>query len=70
MKRCLQCAACFTSCHWRCPSCGWQAKMLDGRPAFAPELAQGGAGFYAEAFEELAGLEQGSFVTVARPEWR
>ncbi len=61
MKRCLQCAACFTSCHWRCPSCGWQAKMLDGRPAFAPELAQGGAGFYAEAFEELAGLEQGSF---------
>lgn len=62
MRLCGHCRTALGSgSAWHCPSCGWQVEILDGRPSFAPELAQGGVGFHAEAFEELAGLEQGNF---------
>jgi len=44
-----------------CPSCGHQPVKLHGRPAFAPELAEGGAGFEADYFAKLATLEPGNF---------
>ncbi len=62
MKLCGHChRALEEGSDWRCPFCHWQAAVLNGWPAFAPELAQGGAGFHVEGFEELAGAEQGSF---------
>lgn len=61
MKRCLECDTCFDNHLWQCPSCHWRARVINGFAAFAPELAEGGAGFSAEAFAALAQVEEGSF---------
>jgi SAM-dependent methyltransferase len=51
---------------WRCPQCGYEPPRVDGFPSFAPELAQGHAGFDPTHFAELAGLEAGNFWFRAR----
>src|SRR4051812_17616355 len=57
MRLCLACDRPFTADGWRCTHCGHAPATLDGRPAFAPELAEDDAAFRGEAFEELAELE-------------
>ena len=66
MKICLQCDSRFDSPGWRCPVCGHSPEILDGVVATAPEIAERGAGFRAEYFEELAHLEAGNFWFRAR----
>ena len=61
MKLCARCSKPFEQASWRCPYCFHQPKRLDGRIAFAPELAEEGEGFKAEYFGNLAQLEAGSF---------
>jgi hypothetical protein len=44
-----------------CPHCGWQAPLVDGFVAFAPDLAHEGGGFHADAFERLYEQENKHF---------
>ena len=66
MRRCLRCGAPFSGEGWRCPSCGYAPELIDGFPAFAPELAFGGSGFDSALFAELAQLEARNFWFRAR----
>lgn len=66
MKRCPHCATAHDTVDWSCPSCGFSPSRVEGFPALAPDLAQGGAGFKPEAFAELAALEAGNFWFRAR----
>lgn len=66
MKICPSCNARFQRSDWRCPQCGQAPAEIGGVPALAPALAEGGAGFRAEYFEELARLEAGNFWFRAR----
>ncbi len=61
MKRCPDCALGFAAAAERCPRCGWAPTMVDGFPAYAPDLAHGGGGFKASYFADLAALEEGNF---------
>lgn len=66
MKRCPRCATAYDTVDWSCPSCGFAPSRVEGFPALAPDLAQGGAGFKPEAFAKLAALEAGNFWFRAR----
>lgn len=66
MKICLRCNARFQAPDWKCPICQHVPYEIDGMPAIAPDLAEGGAGFRAEYFEKLATLESGNFWFRAR----
>ncbi len=66
MKLCPQCSTRFEAPNWECPECRFAPHSADGFPILAPQLAQGGAGFKAEAFPELAALEAGNFWFRAR----
>jgi SAM-dependent methyltransferase len=67
VKLCLRCGSAYGAAGWTCPSCRYAPALIDGFPAFAPELAEdGGAGFCAEHFAGLAGLEAGNFWFRAR----
>jgi SAM-dependent methyltransferase len=66
MKRCPRCATAYDTVDWSCSSCGFAPSLVEGFPALAPDLAQGGAGFKPEAFAELAALEAGNFWFRAR----
>lgn len=61
MKICLACATPHEADTWRCPACGHTPSVLDGFPAFAPELAYAGAGFNPALHAEFARLEAGHF---------
>lgn len=66
MKKCLSCNANFPLSDSCCPACGAKPEIQDGFPAYAPALAQAGAGFKAGYFEDLARLEAGYFWFRAR----
>lgn len=66
MKRCLACGARFGAAGWRCPECGREPETVGGFPAFAPELAQGGAGYDPEHYDRLFALEASHFWFRAR----
>jgi SAM-dependent methyltransferase len=66
LKRCLGCEAAFAAEGWRCPRCGFEPARLGDFPAFAPEIAAGGAGYDPRYFAQLACLEDGHFWFRAR----
>jgi len=66
MKICLSCSHEFSSSGWICPACGKSPAVLDGFPAFAPELARGGGGFFPDAHEKLDKMQHKSFWFRAR----
>lgn len=61
MKICCHCASHHESSLPTCPFCGQTDAVIDGFPAFAPDMAAQGGGFRPESFELLAGLEAGNF---------
>lgn len=66
MKLCLNCDATFEAAAWLCPHCSHEPSLIDGLPAFAPELAHESEGFEPEYFERLATQEAGNFWFRAR----
>ena len=66
MKRCLRCQAHFLAPDWKCPVCAYLPSSPDGFAVLAPALAEGGAGFPPEVFEQLAALEAQNFWFRAR----
>lgn len=66
MKCCLNCESIFQSSEWLCPACSYTPTTSHGFVTLAPELADGGAGFRPEVFEQLAALEAGNFWFRAR----
>lgn len=66
MKKCLACSATFPSADSCCLVCGSGPEMQEGFLAYAPALAQGGGGFKAAYFVDLARLEAGHFWFRAR----
>jgi len=66
VKRCLACGARFGAAGWRCPECGREPETIGGFPAFAPELARGGAGYDPEHYDRLFALEASHFWFRAR----
>jgi SAM-dependent methyltransferase len=61
MKICFSCNCRFEEAVWQCPSCHVLPKLLEGFPAFSPNLAGANEGFKAWVFEELALLEANNF---------
>ena len=61
MKICLSCGARFEVPGWQCPACSASPRLLEGFPAFAPNLAEANDGFEATHFDELAPLEATNF---------
>ena len=61
MKICLHCQATREAASTACPVCGAGDVMVNGFPAFAPDMAEQGGGFRPESFDLLAGLEAGNF---------
>lgn len=66
MKLCPNCQAAFEAANWTCPACAHVPPRVKGFPLLAPALAEGGAGFPPEAFEQLAALEAQNFWFRAR----
>jgi len=66
MKHCSRCETDFMAADWKCPACAYLPTSVDGFPLLAPVLAEGGAGFPPEAFEQLATLEERNFWFRAR----
>jgi len=66
MKLCLVCGAHFNGAQWRCPQCGTAPRLIDGYPAFAPDLAQANDGFDAASHVLLDRLQAGNFWFRAR----
>lgn len=60
MRRCLACAERHDG-PAACTQCGWAPPVRDGVQLYAPELADGGGGFDAALFAELASREAGHF---------
>lgn len=61
MKACLSCGVSFPGDQWVCPSCNSRPPLIEGYPAFAPELAAGNDGFRQEYFEQLEKIEANHF---------
>src|SRR5215203_1763502 len=61
MKLCTSCGGGFESLSWQCPHCSRMPEVIDGRFAFAPELARESEGFEADYFARLAEQEAGNF---------
>lgn len=66
MKICSSCQIGFTDSSWKCPTCGFAPRKIDGFVALAPDLASGGGGFRPEAFKQLTALEATNFWFRAR----
>lgn len=66
MIRCPSCSATYDAATSACPKCGFAPPLVEGLPAWAPELARGGGGFKPEYFADLARLEEGNFWFRAR----
>lgn len=63
---CPSCQASHEAAAAACPACGFAPPLIEGLPAWAPELARGGGGFKPEYFDDLARLEAGNFWFRAR----
>jgi SAM-dependent methyltransferase len=61
MKLCLQCQTRFEAADWRCPACHRQPAVIDGYPAFDPELAAVNDGAPVDAHERLDRIQEQSF---------
>ncbi len=61
MRLCSNCEKPFDYASRRCPYCLNEPVRLDGRLAFAPELAEENEGFEADYFPKLAELEANNF---------
>jgi SAM-dependent methyltransferase len=61
MKTCTACGGRFDSEEWICTVCKYEAPLINGYRAFAPELAAASEGFEADYFARLATLEAGNF---------
>lgn len=61
MKICLQCQASRDASQSDCSACGAVDTMVNGLPAYAPDMAEQGGGFRPESFDLLATLEAGNF---------
>lgn len=66
MKKCLSCGAHFPSTGDACGICGFSPELRDGLVSYAPAFADGGGGFHADYFGELASLEARNFWFRAR----
>jgi SAM-dependent methyltransferase len=66
MKLCLSCRTSFSGKSWACPSCGNGPDMVDGFPAFAPELAALNDSTPEGAHHRLDAMQAGSFWFRAR----
>jgi SAM-dependent methyltransferase len=66
VKACVACGSTGCDDAWACPDCGHRPVIVDGFPAFAPDLATENAGFRPEFFAKLAAVEAGSWWFRAR----
>lgn len=66
MKKCLSCGVSYVSTNKSCSACAWHPEMIDGFPAYAPELAVASSGFKASYFANLVTLEERHFWFRAR----
>jgi SAM-dependent methyltransferase len=66
MIRCPGCGEGHDARLAACPRCGFAPRIVEGLPAWAPELAFAAEGFEPEYFENLARLEAGNFWFRAR----
>jgi SAM-dependent methyltransferase len=68
VRVCPACGSTRCDAAWTCADCGHRPAIVDGYPAFAPELAAENTGFRSEFFAELAALEAESWWFRARNE--
>ena len=68
MRVCPACGSTRCDDAWTCADCGHRPGIVDGYPAFAPDLAAENTGFRSEFFAELAALEAESWWFRARNE--
>lgn len=61
MKFCINCEKAFESRNWQCSHCLHEPDVIEGRFAFAPELARESEGFEADYFARLADQEAANF---------
>ena len=62
MKLCPSCDGAISNDEgWACQACGYEPPLIEGIPAFAPELSDTTTGFDPAAYAKLASLEPGSF---------
>ena len=61
MKVCLACKQTYGSSLQGCPACGLTPPMIEGIPAFAPDLANVNDGFHAGDFADLRRVEDSYF---------
>jgi SAM-dependent methyltransferase len=66
MKKCMGCAAQYSSSESTCTACGLNTNRFDGFIAYAPTAAQEGSGFRSNHFTTLANLEANNFWFRAR----
>jgi SAM-dependent methyltransferase len=66
MMRCPGCGCVHASQIESCEACGFRPAVVDGFPAWAPQLAHEGEGFRSEYFDSLARLEAANFWFRAR----
>lgn len=61
MKKCLTCGATYPTSTSHCSACGAEPDKQEGFAVYAPALVQGGGGFKAAYFADIARLEAGHF---------
>lgn len=61
MKLCLVCKKEFSQKDWTCPFCYWTPFVMEGFPAFSPDLAAENDGFSDDAHNLLDQLQENSF---------
>lgn len=61
MDLCPHCGAPVEGGAQGCTACGFTPSLIDGLPAFAPELATRGPGYDPAHYAQLAQLEEGNF---------
>lgn len=61
MKRCLACNESYALSNDKCTRCGFEPVVLNGFPAYSPELSHEGGGFKSDYFIDLAELEEANF---------
>ncbi len=66
MKKCFSCGASYISANKSCSACAWHPEIINGFPAYAPELAVASSGFKASYFADLVKLEERHFWFRAR----
>lgn len=68
MRRCLHCNSLFANFTMACSDCGSTPTIVNGFPAYAPELSRQGDGFEEHFFHHLAPVEASNFWFRARNE--